>query len=108
MRASKYNHTTRAKLLMYISDGRTVKDVCSLVGISDMTLTHWRRQHPDFDEEYLKSVESQWRSLCKKDWSKDLQAKCHKTPSKGRETGQSPKNDEKRTGSSKERKATSL
>ena len=93
---------------MYISDGRTVKDVCSLVGISDMTLTHWRRQHPDFDEEYLKSVESQWRSLCKKDWSKDLQAKCHKTPSKSRETGQSPKNDEKRTGSSKERKATSL
>ena len=57
---------------MYISDGRTVKDVCSLVGISDMTLTHWRRQHPDFDEEYLKSVESQWRSLCKKDWRKDL------------------------------------
>lgn len=63
MRASKYNPTTRAKLLMYIRDGRTVKDVCSLVGISDMTLTRWRRKHPDFDEEYLKAVESQWQSL---------------------------------------------
>lgn len=63
MRASKYNPTTRAKLLMYISDGRTVKDVCSLVGISDMTLTRWRRKHPDFNEEYLKAVESQWQSL---------------------------------------------
>ena len=63
MRASKYNSTTRAKLLMYISDGRTVKDACSLVGISDMTLTRWRRQHPDFDEGYLKAVESQWQSL---------------------------------------------
>ena len=63
MRASKYNPTTRAKLLMYIRDGRTVKDVCSLVGISDMTLTRWRRQHPDFDEKYLKAVESQWQSL---------------------------------------------
>ena len=48
---------------MYISDGRTVKDACSLVGISDMTLTRWRRQHPDFDEEYLKAVESQWQRL---------------------------------------------
>ena len=63
MRASKYNPTTRAKLLMYIRDGRTVKDACSFVSISDMTLTRWRRQHPDFDEEYLKAVESQWQSL---------------------------------------------
>ena len=48
---------------MYIRDGRTVKDACSLVSISDMTLTRWRRQHPDFDAEYLKAVESQWQSL---------------------------------------------
>ena len=63
MNATKYNSHTRAKVLMYIRDGRTVKDVCSLVGISDMTLTRWRRQHPDFDEEYLKAVENQWQSL---------------------------------------------
>ena len=63
MNTKKYNPTTRAKLLMYIRDGRTVKDVCTLVGISDMTLTRWRRQHPDFDEEYLKAVESQWQNL---------------------------------------------
>lgn len=48
---------------MFISQGRTVKDTCSLVGISDMTLARWRRKHPDFDEEYLKAVESQWQSL---------------------------------------------
>ena len=57
MRASKYNPTTRAKLLMYIRDGRTVKDACSLVGISDMTLTRWRRRFPDFDADYLKADE---------------------------------------------------
>ena len=63
MRASKYNPTTRTKLLMYIRDGRTVKDACSLVGISDMTLTRWRRRFSDFDADYLKAVESQWQSL---------------------------------------------
>ena len=63
MRASKYNPTTRAKLLMYISDGRTVKDACFFVGISDMTLARWRKRYPDFDEEYLKAVESQWQSI---------------------------------------------
>ena len=63
MRATKYNPTTRAKLLMYIRNGRTVKDACSFVGVSDMTLTRWRRRHPDFDKEYLKAVENQWQSL---------------------------------------------
>lgn len=63
MRASKFNPTTRAKLLMYIRDGRTVKDACSLVGITDMTLSRWRKCYPDFDAEYLKAVESQWQSL---------------------------------------------
>ena len=48
---------------MYIRDGRTVKDACSFAGISDITLTRWRRQYPDFDEEYLKAVESQWQNL---------------------------------------------
>ena len=63
MRISKYNPTNRAKLLMCISSGRTVKDACSLVDISDMTLIRWRRQYPDFNEDYLKAVESQWQSL---------------------------------------------
>lgn len=63
MNATKYNSHTRAKILMHIRDGRTVKDACSFVGISDMTLTRWRRKHPDFDEEYLKAIESQWQSL---------------------------------------------
>ena len=63
MNTTKYNPTTRAKVLMVISQGRTVKDVCSFVGISDMTLARWRRRYPDFDEEYLKAVESQWQCL---------------------------------------------
>ena len=63
MRASKYNPTTRAKLLMNIQDGRTVKDTCSLVGITDMTLSRWRKRYPDFDMDYLKAVESQWQTL---------------------------------------------
>lgn len=63
MRASKYNPTTVAKLLMNIRDGRTVKDACSLVGITDMTLSRWRKRYPDFDADYLKAVESQWQAL---------------------------------------------
>ncbi|MBQ7802504.1 helix-turn-helix domain-containing protein [Candidatus Saccharibacteria bacterium] len=63
MRASKYNPTTRAKLLTYISDGRTVTDACSLVGITDMTLSRWRKRYPDFDADYLKAVGKQWQSL---------------------------------------------
>lgn len=63
MNITKYNPATRAKLLTYIRDGRTVKDTCSLVGISDMTLTRWRRRFSDFDADYLKAVESQWQNL---------------------------------------------
>ena len=63
MNTTKYNSTTRAKLLTYIRDGRTVKDACSLVNISDMTLTRWRRRFPDFGADYLKAVESQWQNL---------------------------------------------
>lgn len=48
---------------MYIRDGRTVKDACSLVGITDMTLSRWRKRYPDFDANYLKAIESQWQSL---------------------------------------------
>ncbi len=75
MRKSKYNPTTRAKLLTYIRDGRTVKDACSLVGISDMTLTRWRRRFSDFDTDYLKAVENQWQSL---DATKESGARTYK------------------------------
>ena len=59
MRVSKYSPATRAKVLTYIRDGRTVKDVCSLVGISDMTLTRWRRRYPEFDAQYINAVKGQ-------------------------------------------------
>lgn len=54
---------------MYISDGRTVKDACFFVGISDMTLARWRKRYPDFDEEYLKAVESLQKKEPKSSWS---------------------------------------
>ncbi|MBQ8985102.1 helix-turn-helix domain-containing protein [Candidatus Saccharibacteria bacterium] len=63
MRATKYTDGTRAKLLKHIRDGRTVKDACSLVGISDMTLSRWRRRFSDFDAEYLEAVRLQELSV---------------------------------------------
>ncbi|MBQ6394285.1 helix-turn-helix domain-containing protein [Candidatus Saccharibacteria bacterium] len=63
MRVTKYTDDTKVKLLTHIREGRTVKDACSLVGISDMTLTRWRRRFSDFDADYLKAVESQWQNL---------------------------------------------
>ena len=36
MRTPKYNSITRAKVLTLIAEGRTVKDTCKLVGISDI------------------------------------------------------------------------
>ena len=63
MRVAKYTDDTKVKLLTHIREGRTVKDACSLVGISDMTLTRWRRRFSDFDADYLKAVESQWQNL---------------------------------------------
>lgn len=63
MRATKYTDDTRTKLLMCIEQGRTVKDACEVAGISDMTLTRWRRNFPDFNEAYLVALERQWRSI---------------------------------------------
>lgn len=55
--------TTMAKVLTLIADSRTIKDTYKLVGISDITLTRWRRCFPDFDADYLKAVEKQWMNL---------------------------------------------
>ena len=44
---------------MYVEDGRTVKDICQAIGISDMTLLRWRRRYPDFDEQYINAVKRQ-------------------------------------------------
>lgn len=60
---SKYTAKTVATFLDAIRYGRTVKDACSLVSISDMTLSRWRKRYSDFDADYLKAIENQWRSL---------------------------------------------
>ena len=36
-----------------------MKAACAMAGVADMTLTRWRRQHPDFDAEFKKATEEQ-------------------------------------------------
>ena len=62
MRRPKYNSDICAKVLMYIEEGRTVKDVCRLCGIRDMTLGRWRKRFPDFNKAYIDAVGRQWRN----------------------------------------------
>ena len=59
MRRSKYNSDICVKVLMYIEEGRTVKDVYRLYGITDITLDRWRKRFPDFNEAYMKAVKKQ-------------------------------------------------
>ena len=63
MRKTKYNNEIRGKVLTYVSEGRTVRDICQLLDIADMTILRWRRLYPDFDEEYLNAVKGQSQSL---------------------------------------------
>lgn len=63
MRTPKYNNDTRAKLLTLVRDGRTTKDACRLVGITDMTLSRWRKRYADFNAEYLKAIDGQWQNI---------------------------------------------
>ena len=59
MRKTKYNDEIRGKVLMYTSEGRTVRDICKMLDITDMTILRWRRRYPDFDKEYLIAVRTQ-------------------------------------------------
>lgn len=56
---SKYTPETTQKLLNAIRSGFTVKAACAKAGVTDMTLSRWRRQHPDFDAEFKKATEEQ-------------------------------------------------
>lgn len=60
---TKYIPDTTKRLLDAIRSGFTVKAACAMAGVTDMTLTRWRRQHPDFDAEFKKATEEQtWYS----------------------------------------------
>lgn len=60
---TKYTPDTTRKLLDAIRGGFTVKAACVMAGVTDMTLSRWRRQHSDFDAEFKKATEEQtWYS----------------------------------------------
>ena len=63
MRKTKFNDEIREKVLMYTAEGRTVKDICKTLNITDMTILRWRRRYPDFDEQYLSAVRTQYQGV---------------------------------------------
>ena len=56
---TKYTPDTTKKLLNAIRGGFTVKMACAMAGVTDMTLSRWRRRHPDFDAEFKKATKEQ-------------------------------------------------
>ena len=60
---TKYTPDTTRKLLDAIRSGFTVKMACAMAGVTDMTLSRWRRQHSDFDFAFKKATgEQTWYS----------------------------------------------
>ena len=90
---TKYTPDTTKRLLYAIRSGFTVKAACAMSGVTDMTLSRWRRRHPDFDTEFKKATEEQtWyaRKALKKAKIRTYERKTHKTPQKDQKalTGQ--------------------
>ena len=56
---TKYIPDTTKRLLDAIRSGFTVKAACAMAGVTDMTLSRWRRRHPDFDTAFKKATEEQ-------------------------------------------------
>lgn len=56
---SKYTPDTTKRLLDAVRSGFTVKMACAMAGVTDMTLSRWRRRHPDFDTAFKKATEEQ-------------------------------------------------
>lgn len=50
---------TVKKLLDAVRFGYTVKAACKLAGITDMTLSRWRRKNPKFAQAFTKATEEQ-------------------------------------------------
>ena len=90
---TKYTPYTTKRLLDAIRSGFTVKAACAMAGVTDMTLSRWRRQHPDFDVDFRKATEEQtWyaRKALKKAKIRTYERKTHKYPQKDQKaiTGQ--------------------
>lgn len=79
----KYTPDTTKKLLDAIRSGFTVKAACAMVGVTDMTLSRWRRQHLDFAVAFKKATEKQTRygrKAIKKDGFRTYERKPDKHP----------------------------
>lgn len=55
---TKYTPDTTKRFLDAVRSGFTVKIACVMSGVADMTLSRWRRRHPDFDAEFKKPQRS--------------------------------------------------
>lgn len=62
-KSTKYTPDATKRLLDAVRSGFTVKMACAMAGVTDMTLSRWRRQHSDFDAGFKKATEEQtWYS----------------------------------------------
>ena len=88
---TKYTPDTTKRLLDAIRSGFTVKAACAMVGVTDMTLSRWRRRHPDFDADFKKATEEQtWyaRKALKKAKIRTYERKTQNTHKKARRPSQ--------------------
>lgn len=88
---TKYTPDTTKRFLDAVRSGFTVKIACVMSGVADMTLSRWRRRHPDFDAEFKKATEEQsWygRKAIKRAGFGVYERKPDKTPTKQRKGSQ--------------------
>ena len=62
-RPTKYNQETTSEFLKLVEEGYTVKLACKKTGITDMTLSRWKKRYPDFLEALNKATSKQWANI---------------------------------------------
>lgn len=62
-RPSKYNPETSSRFLSLVEEGYPIKIACNKVGITDMTLSRWKKRYPEFVEALRKATDRQWVSI---------------------------------------------
>ena len=62
-RPTKYNRETTSEFLKLVEEGYTVKLACKKTGITDMTLSRWKRRYPEFLEALNKATSNQWVNI---------------------------------------------
>ncbi|MBQ6486165.1 transposase [Candidatus Saccharibacteria bacterium] len=62
-RPTKYNQETTSEFLKLVEEGYTVKLACKKTGITDMTLSRWKKRYPDFLDALNKATSKQWINI---------------------------------------------